>query len=252
MSRQKGAQDFYKLLKVSSKATTTEIKTAYRKLALTLHPDRNDGDEAKTKAFKEATEAYNILSDTERRRQYDAANGIAAPSGWYNKNRRRPPPKNYRKVYAPHAPPDGKWHDAQRHYDMHYGDGQYHDALKSAYKRAKEKGEFEYHSPLGKGFSFDTVGGKKAKGDFNPYSKAEQGPPSQGYEYEEAYISEAKQVLKRKSGVVNALYDRRKQRLEFQGQQARAAAATTPMWTSEASDETLNEQNVGSASCIIM
>eukprot|EP00536_Pseudo-nitzschia_multiseries_P003222 jgi/Psemu1/185328/e_gw1.48.141.1 len=64
-------KDFYKILQVSNKATKTEIKTAYRKLALTLHPDRHDGDEGKTKAFKEATEAYNILADNERRRQYD-------------------------------------------------------------------------------------------------------------------------------------------------------------------------------------
>jgi len=226
MSRHRGAKDFYKLLQVSSNATKTEIKTAYRKLALTLHPDRHDGDEAKTKAFKEATEAYNILVDTERRKQYDVAHGISAPSGWYNKNRRRPPPKNYRKVYAPHAPPNGKWHDAQRHYDMHYGDGMYHDALKSAYKRAEENGDFDYHSPLGKGFSFDTVGGKKAKGNFNPYSKAEQGPANHGYEYEEAYISEAKQVLKRKTGVVSMLHERRRQRLQFQDQQTRTAAST--------------------------
>jgi curved DNA-binding protein CbpA len=248
MSRHKVAKDFYRLLQVSSNATKIEIKTAYRKLALSLHPDRNDGDKAKTKAFKEATEAYNILVDTERRRQYDIANGTSAPSGWHNKNRKRAPPSNYRKVYAPHAPPDGKWHDAQRHYDMHYGDGMYHDALKSAYKHAKDNGEFDYHSPLGKGFSFDTVGGKKAKGDFNPYSKADQGPASLGYEYEEAYISEAKQVMKRRTGVADMLYERRRQRLQFQD---RAAATTTQRATSAAMHEPLNEQNRAGA-CIIM
>ena len=245
MSRQKSAKDFYNLLRVSSNATKTEIKTAYRKLALTLHPDRNNGDEAKTKAFKEATEAYNILVDTERRRQYDMANGIASPSGWHNRNRRRPPPSDYRKVYAPHAPPDGKWHDAQRHYDMHYGDGMYHEALKSAYKRAKDNGEFDYHSPLGKGFTFDTVGGKKMNGKLNPYSKADQGPASQGYEYEEAYISDAKRVLKRKSGVVNMLHERRKQRLQFQ--EAAAAAAAAEGRTSTA----MQDPNAAGA-CIIM
>eukprot|EP00535_Pseudo-nitzschia_heimii_P012256 CAMPEP_0197192734 /NCGR_PEP_ID=MMETSP1423-20130617/25619_1 /TAXON_ID=476441 /ORGANISM="Pseudo-nitzschia heimii, Strain UNC1101" /LENGTH=243 /DNA_ID=CAMNT_0042645683 /DNA_START=310 /DNA_END=1041 /DNA_ORIENTATION=- len=243
MSRQKGAKDFYNLLRVSSNATKTEIKTAYRKLALTLHPDRNNGDEAKTKAFKEATEAYNILVDTERRRQYDMANGIAAPSGWHNRNRRRPPPSNYRKVYAPHAPPDGKWHDAQRHYDMHYGDGMYHEALKSAYKRAEENGEFDYHSPLGKGFSFDTIGGKKMNGDFNPYSKADQGPASQGYEYEEAYISDAKRVLKRRNGVANMLHERRKQRLQFH--EAATAAAEGRTTTA------MQDPNAAGA-CIIM
>lgn len=246
MSRHKVAIDFYKILQVTSTATKEEIKTSYRKLALTLHPDRNDGDEAKTKAFKKATEAYNILVDSERRRQYDIANGISAPSGWYNKNRKRAPPSNYRKVYAPHAPPDGKWHDAQRHYDMHYGDGQYHEALKSAYKKAEENGEFDYRSPLGKGFLFE--GGKKANGDFNPYSKAEQGPLNQGYEYEEAYISEAKQVLKRKTGVVTALHERRKQRLQFQENQTKAAATTTDWSTLR---EPLNNPNTAGA-CTIM
>mmetsp|Transcript_21397 Transcript_21397/g.59511 ORF Transcript_21397/g.59511 Transcript_21397/m.59511 type:complete len:248 (+) Transcript_21397:379-1122(+) len=222
----KVVKDFYKTLQVSNEATKTEIKTAYRKLALALHPDRHDGDKGKTKAFKEVTEAYNILVDNERRRQYDVSLGISSPSGWYNKNRRRAPPSNYRKVYAPHAPPDGKWHDAQRHYDMHYGDGMYHDALKSAYKRAEMNGEFDYHSPLGKGFTFESVGSKKAKSnDFNPYSKAAQGPASHDYEYEEGYISEAKHVMKRKKGVVNMLHERRKQRLQFQEEREHTTAA---------------------------
>lgn len=253
MSRHKGgglAKDFYKILQVSSDATKVEIKTAYRKLALTLHPDRHDGDEAKTKAFKKASEAYNILVDTERRRQYDIAHGLSSPSGWYNRNRKRAPPANYRKVYTPHAPPDGKWHDAQRHYDMHYGDGMYHDALKSAYKQAKVNGEFDYHSPLGKGFTFESINSQKVKSEsYNPYSKSEQGPESQGYEYEEAYISEAKTVMKRKTGVVNMLYERRRQRLVFQEQQTQTTAAATQ--TSRGMYEPFNEQN-GAGACTIM
>ena len=68
-----------------------EIKQAYRKMALALHPDRHDGCDVKTKQFKEASEAYNILIDNDRRREYDMATGWA-PKGWHNKNRRRPPP----------------------------------------------------------------------------------------------------------------------------------------------------------------
>ena len=209
-------KDFYKILKVSSKATTEEIKTSYRKLALSLHPDRHDGDEAKTHAFKEATEAYNILIDNERRRQYDMAHGFS-PTGWYNRNRKRPPPANYRKVYAPHAPPDGKWHDAQRHYDMHYGDGMFQEAMKNAYDRAEKAGEFQYHSPLGKGFTFEKSSYGKNTYFKNPYSKADQGPPSQEYNYEEGYgadVAEAKTVLKRKQGVVNKLHERRHERYQ--------------------------------------
>jgi curved DNA-binding protein CbpA len=243
------AKDFYKLLQVSSEATTAEIKTSYRRLALTLHPDRHDGDEAKTKKFKETTEAYTILVDTERRRQYDMAyGGSYTPSGWYNKNRKRPPPANYRKVYTPHAPPDGKWHDAQRHYDMHYGDGMYHDALKSAYKQAKKAGEFDYRSPIGKGFAFSTStsgnSGSTSRSSknsthsnrkiddisdepYNPYSKSEQGPPTTGYEYEESYISEVKMVTKRRSGVVNMLHERRRERHVLQQQKEEEESGTT-------------------------
>lgn len=206
------------IFQLHSGATTAEIKSSYRKLALALHPDRHDGCKIKTRAFKEASEAYNILSDTNARREYDLSSGYA-PSGWYNKNRRRAPPTNYRKVYTPHAPKDGKWHDAQRHYDMHYGEGQFREAVNNAYQRAKAAGEFEYHSPLGKGFSFETAEERKIRNgqdsNFkNPYSKAVQGPPSQHFKYEESYISEAKNIMKRRETVVNKLHERRRERIK--------------------------------------
>eukprot|EP00980_Cylindrotheca_fusiformis_P017392 scaffold5395_cov126-Cylindrotheca_fusiformis.AAC.12 len=200
-----------------------EIKVAYRKLALALHPDRHDGCKDKADAFKEAAEAYTILSNNNLRKEYDMATGFT-PSGWYNKNRKRAPPSNYRKVYAPHAPPDGKWHDAQRHYDYHYGDGMFREAVKNAYERAKVNGEFEYHSPLGQGFSFETKEERKSRygGEYhrNPYSKEVQGPPSQQYNYEEGTMStdrnEAKKVLKRRRTVVDKLHERRQERMEKQ------------------------------------
>lgn len=224
MSASQG-KDWYKILQVSRTATTHQIKVAYRKLALALHPDRHDGCREKTKAFKEASEAYTILANNERRRQYDMATGwsTTAPPGWYNKNRQRAPPSNYRKVYAPHAPPDGKWHDAQRHYDMHYGDGMYQEEMKRAYAGAKGRGEFEYHSPLGKGFSFgDTSSRFKTSSNssisdntFNPFSKAKQGPsPPPQFNYEESYIAEAKTVLKVRKNVVDRLHERRAERME--------------------------------------
>lgn len=214
-------KDLYRILQVSKNATTEEIKSSYRKLALTLHPDRNDGDAEKTVAFKEASEAYDILINPDRRRQYDVAHGYATPSGWYNKNRKRPPPANYRKVYAPHAPPNGKWHDAHRHYNMHYGDGMFQEALKGAYDRARLAGELEYHSPLGKGFSFDSINASSSSftasasataGSYNPFSKAAQGPPTQEYRYEEGYVDEHQTILKRKRGVVSKLHERRQER----------------------------------------
>lgn len=55
-------QDFYKVLKVHQHASKNEIKEAYRRMALLLHPDRHDGCEIKSEAFKLATEAYQTLS----------------------------------------------------------------------------------------------------------------------------------------------------------------------------------------------
>ncbi|MGC2310483.1 MAG: molecular chaperone DnaJ [Candidatus Babeliaceae bacterium] len=64
-------RDFYEILGVSKKATQEEIKAAYRKLALKYHPDRNPGNKEAEEKFKEAAEAYEILSDTQKRQQYE-------------------------------------------------------------------------------------------------------------------------------------------------------------------------------------
>ncbi|MFT7580338.1 MAG: curved DNA-binding protein [Myxococcota bacterium] len=62
--------DYYALLEVSRDATADEIKKAFRKIAMKYHPDRNDTPEAEDR-FKEANEAYAVLSDPEKRKQYD-------------------------------------------------------------------------------------------------------------------------------------------------------------------------------------
>jgi molecular chaperone DnaJ len=64
-------KDFYKILGVGEKATADEIKKAYRKLAKTHHPDANRGDEKASERFKEIGEAYAVLSDPKKRKQYD-------------------------------------------------------------------------------------------------------------------------------------------------------------------------------------
>ena len=64
-------RDYYEVLGVTREAPADEIKKAYRQMALKFHPDRNPGDEEATKRFKEAAEAYEILSDTEKRQRYD-------------------------------------------------------------------------------------------------------------------------------------------------------------------------------------
>jgi len=64
-------KDYYRILGVSVDATEEEIKKAYRRLALRYHPDRNPGDREAEERFKEISEAYGVLIDREKRRQYD-------------------------------------------------------------------------------------------------------------------------------------------------------------------------------------
>jgi molecular chaperone DnaJ len=64
-------RDYYEVLGVSKDATQDQIKKAYRKLALKHHPDKNPGNKAAEKKFKEAADAYAVLSDAEKRKVYD-------------------------------------------------------------------------------------------------------------------------------------------------------------------------------------
>ena len=64
-------RDFYEILGVSKSATADEIKKSYRKVAMQFHPDRNPGDKEAEEKFKEAAEAYEILSDADKRAKYD-------------------------------------------------------------------------------------------------------------------------------------------------------------------------------------
>ena len=64
-------RDYYEVLGVAKSASADEIKSAYRKLAMKYHPDRNPGDEAAKAKFQEASEAYEVLSNDEKRQRYD-------------------------------------------------------------------------------------------------------------------------------------------------------------------------------------
>jgi len=226
-------KDFYKILNVSKTATTHEIKQAYRKLAMALHPDRNEGCPQKAAVFKQASEAYTILSNHQERTQYDSIVGNTLP--------RRKPPPNYRKVYSPRAPKGFKTFDSQRHWDYHYGDGMMRDEVERARRRAESASSrnsgYHYESPLGKGFTFTS------EQDHNPYSKrAKQGPRAnvsgeEDLEYEEAHyydlgstdMNNARRVVSRQEYIRQRMYERRKNRVERKQPHEEEATGCTVM-----------------------
>lgn len=76
-------EDLYTVLEVPKTATQDEIKSAYRKLAMKYHPDRNPGDKAAEEKFKNITAAYDVLGDETKRRQYDEYGSSSASSNPY-------------------------------------------------------------------------------------------------------------------------------------------------------------------------
>src|SRR5208282_4879380 len=66
-----GKANYYEVLGVARNCSEQELKSAYRKQALKYHPDRNPGDHAAEEKFKQASEAYQVLSDAEKRAAYD-------------------------------------------------------------------------------------------------------------------------------------------------------------------------------------
>ena len=79
-------RDYYEVLGVEKSASADEIKKAYRKMAIKYHPDKNPGDKEAEEKFKEAAEAYDVLSNPEKKQRYDqfghAGMGGAASGGF--------------------------------------------------------------------------------------------------------------------------------------------------------------------------
>jgi curved DNA-binding protein CbpA len=89
--RQAAERDYYAILGVPGTAPDDEIKRVYRRLALQHHPDRNPGDRRAEARFKEISEAYAVLSDGARRREYDSLRAAAGRSGPGSAGRGQPP-----------------------------------------------------------------------------------------------------------------------------------------------------------------
>ncbi len=87
MKRIRTCQDFYEILGVTKEAGETELKKAYRKLALQFHPDKNKAPGA-AEAFKAIGNAFAVLSDSEKRRQYDLYGPEVAANGGVSGHRR--------------------------------------------------------------------------------------------------------------------------------------------------------------------
>jgi len=77
-------RDYYDILGVTRSSNADEIKKAYRKMAIKYHPDKNPGDKASEENFKEAAEAYEVLSNPDKKKRYDQfghAGGASSPNG---------------------------------------------------------------------------------------------------------------------------------------------------------------------------
>ncbi len=79
-------RDYYEILGTSKTATAEEIKKAYRKVAIQFHPDKNQGDKAAEEKFKEAAEAYEILSNVDKRARYDRFGHSGPGNGGHHMN----------------------------------------------------------------------------------------------------------------------------------------------------------------------
>ena len=100
--------DLYEVLGVDRNASAEEIKKAYRVLAMKYHPDRNQGDAAAEKKFQQINNAYSVLSDESKRRQYDLY-GSSSMSGSYG-----PSSSDYRAQYDYTENPFWKFYSSQQ------------------------------------------------------------------------------------------------------------------------------------------
>ena len=83
-------RDYYEVLGVSRNASDSDLKKAYRRLAMKYHPDRNKGDAKAEARFKEISEAYDTLKDPKKRSEYDMLRKYGAMGGPHRRDERQP------------------------------------------------------------------------------------------------------------------------------------------------------------------
>lgn len=130
-------RDYYDVLGIPKQASNQEIKKAYRKLAKKYHPDTNPGDEKAEKLFKEVTEAYNVLSDEEKRKLYDQF-GHAAFDGSMGSN-----PEDFANSYQGHFRSGSSGNGTHREY--YYSgnmDDMFDDVFGSFFNRGRRTNPF--------------------------------------------------------------------------------------------------------------
>ena len=130
-------RDYYDVLGISKHSSNQDIKKAYRKLAKKYHPDTNPGDEKAEKLFKEVTEAYNVLSDEEKRKLYDQF-GHAAFDGSMGSN-----PEDFANSYQGHFRSGSSGNGTHREY--YYSgnmDDMFDDVFGSFFNRGRRTNPF--------------------------------------------------------------------------------------------------------------
>lgn len=150
-------RDYYEVLGVSRDADETVIKKAYRKIAKKYHPDTNTDNEQAAEKFKEATEAYTILTDPEKRKLYDryghaAFDAGAGGAGTYGDAGAYGYRENGRTGAYRYTGPDGTYHE------YHFEGGDMDDILKNFFGKDFSRGGFKNYSHNNGGFEESDFG----------------------------------------------------------------------------------------------
>lgn len=162
-------KDYYNVLGVGRSASEKEIKKAFRKLAQQYHPDKNPGDKEAEQRFKEINEAYTVLSDAEKRSQYDRFG-----SQWENQARAGANMNDFFRQYA--GSQRGSRGGSPQDFEQVFGNGEFSDFFESLFGggrpatgRTRGTG-----SPFG-GYGFDT---RTTSGSADPFGGFTQSAPA--------------------------------------------------------------------------